>query len=591
MSWGNPWVLLALLLPLVGALGLRRLLQQAPKPQWPAMKRVAIAGERVRIASPGKLRPALLAMLAIALAIVAMARPQWGEQSEQSFSNTREVLIALDLSRSMLTEDVAPSRLEQAKTITDELLNNLKGESVGLIVFAGTAFVQVPLSPDYQIVREFLPTLDPDYMPQGGSDYTQMIDAALDGFGETPDRDRYLFVLSDGESSTENWRVRLEELAKRQVHVVSIGLGTDKGAFVPDPHEGGYLGDADGNAVVSKLMPATLQALASRTNGRYVSGTSLQDEGDVRDLLKATVETGEKGRVNNETGTIRAEQFQWFLLPAVLVGLASLALEFRGRPKPRQVRRTSAGAAALLAVSANLALAPGAQAHFDSDAQFEVKEVFDSNPTERLRRITEHLAKYDYDAYDLNLLVEEAIKYGVDARRTGVPPAEGVLRDAIEATHQGERLDQSVANWSYYRSQLTDLLAPTGKNSDKEEESQARKELMDEEDNPPMVTSDGSQQTASDSFGQGASSKTDASLGDLSADKDSPVERRKPTPPGKVRTATSTGGKSGGSDPQDAVLALSRKRLDEVAKRDSPGRVHQLLTGTTPQSDSKQMTW
>ena len=593
MSWGNPWILLALVLPLLAVVGMRRLLRQSPTPQWPAMRRVAVAGERVRAASPKKLRPAFGVMLAIALAIVAIARPQWGEQSEQSFSNTREVLIALDLSRSMLTEDVTPSRLEHAKKITEDLLNNLKGESVGLIVFAGTAFVQVPLSPDYQIVREFMPTLGPDYMPQGGSDYTRMIDAALDGFGEIPDRDRYLFVLSDGESSTENWRVRLEELAKRQVHVVSIGLGTDKGAFVPDPHEGGYLGDADGNAVVSKLMPATLQALASRTNGKYLNGASLLDEGDVRDLLKTTVETGQKGRVDNEAGTIRAEQFQWFLLPAVLVGLVSLALEFRGRPRPRQVRRISAKAgAALLAVAANLALAPGAQAHFDSDAQFEVKEVFESNPTERLRRITEHLAKYDYDAYDLNLLVEEAIKYGIDAKRTGVPPAEGVLRDAIEATQQGERLDKSVANWSYYRSQLTDLLAPAAKNGDKEEESQAKKELMDEEDNPPMVTSDGNQQSASDSFGQGASSKTDASLGDLSADKDSPIERRKPTPPGKVRTATSTGGKSGGSDPNDAVLALSRKRLDEVAKHDSPGRVHQLLTGTpAQQTDSKQMTW
>jgi Ca-activated chloride channel family protein len=591
MSWGNPWILLALLLPLLAVVGMRRLLRQSPKPLWPAMRRVAVAGERVRAASPKKLRPAFLVMLAIALAIVAIARPRWGEHSEQSFSNTREVLIALDLSRSMLTEDVTPSRLEHAKKITDDLLNNLKGESVGLLVFAGTAFVQVPLSPDYQIVREFMPTLAPDYMPQGGSDYTQMIDAALDGFGETPDRDRYLFVLSDGESSTENWRVRLEELAKRQVHVVSIGLGTDKGAFVPDPHEGGYLGDADGNAVVSKLMPATLQALASRTNGKYVSGASLNDEVDVRDLLKTTVETGQRGRIGNETGTIRAEQFQWFLVPAVLAGLVSLALEFRGRPKPRQVRRAPVAGAALLVVSANLALAPDARAHFDSDAQFEVKEVFESNPTERLRRITEHLAKYDYDAYDLNLLVEEAIKYGIDAKRTGVPPAEGVLRDAIEATQQGERLDKSVANWSYYRSQLTDLLAPAAKNADPEAESQAKKALMDEEDNPPMVTSDGSQQTASDSFGQGASSKTDASLGDLSADKNSPIERRKPTPPGKVRTATSAGGKSGGSDPNDAVLALSRKRLDEVAKHDSPGRVHQLLTGTTQQSDSKQMTW
>jgi Ca-activated chloride channel homolog len=617
MSWGNPWILIALAIPLLGAFGIRRLMRQTPRPQWPAMMRVAISGHRVRPATPRRSRPAFLVMLAIALAVVAIARPQWGEHIEESFSHTREVIIALDLSRSMLTEDVTPSRLEHAKRIIGDLLSSLKGESVGLVVFAGTAFVQVPLSPDYQIVREFMPSLDTDYMPQGGSDYSRMLDAALEGFSEAPDRDRYLIVLSDGESSTESWNARLDALSKRQIHVLSMGLGTEKGGFIPD-QQGGYMADANGDVVNSKLMPATLQALARRTNGKFVNASSLEGVGDVRALLAETVETGRKGRVGNESSVVQSERFQWFLLPAVLLGLVSLATEFRQRPKPRQVRPLAAppeasaqadtagekaaaraesnkGPSSLAAGIALLAVAlgvtPDARAHFDSQAEFEVREVFDSNPVQRLRAITEHLAEFDYDAYDLRLMVEEAIKYGIDAQRTGLMPSEGVLRDAIEASRHGQQLDASIADWSYYRSQLTAMLAPAEEAAAKEESSQAKKELLDEEDNPPITTGDSSQQSATDSFGQGASSKTDATLGDLSADKDAPVQRRKPTPPGKARTATARSPTSEGGGPQDAILALSKKRLDDVAKKDSPGRVHQLLSGGTQQRDSNQVDW
>ena len=147
----------------------------------------------------------MLVLAAIALAIIALAQPRWGERSEDRDIHTREVLIALDLSRSMLAADATPSRLERAKEITAQLLDALKGESVGLVVFAGTSFVQVPLSSDYQIIREFMPSLTPDYMPQGGSDYKGMLESALEGFGDSPDSDRYLFVLSDGMNSRMSW--------------------------------------------------------------------------------------------------------------------------------------------------------------------------------------------------------------------------------------------------------------------------------------------------------------------------------------------------------------------------------------------------
>jgi Ca-activated chloride channel family protein len=599
-------MLLALILPVLGFILLRRAARSGLLMRWPAMQRVAISGNKIRPALPQRQPITVFVILAIAFALLAIARPRWGEDSSQSFSQTREVMIAVDLSRSMLAEDVAPSRLDHAKQLTEYLLDSLQGESVGLVVFAGTAFVQVPLSPDYRIIREFMPSLDTDYLPRGGSDYSKMLDAALDGFSETADRDRYLIVLSDGESSTEGWEQRLGRMAEREIHVVSIGLGTAKGAFLPDLQNGGYLADANGDAVHSKLMPATLEALARRTGGKYFDAGALADVDDVKALLTQTVETGRKGRVANAAGSAEIERFQWFLLPAILFGLASLLREFQQRTKPRQIRKDEHGpvttaspdvptrlaAAIAITVALSLAVPPAARAHFDSEAEFQVREVFDSNPTERLRAIADHLAHFGYDAFDLRLMVEASIRYGIDAQRTGTAITEGVVRDAIEATHQGERLDTSIADWSYYRGQLTAMLEPPG-SATTEDKSQAPDAVMDEENERPIVTGDSSQQSANDSFGEGASAKTDATLGDLTADGEPDVQRgKKPKPPGNVRAAAVRPARSSSpGDSEDPILKLTRKNLDEAARRDSPGRLHQLMATEESQADPNQFDW
>lgn len=585
LGWGHPWVLVTLVFPVAGAVLLRRL-RQSGAPLWPAMKRVAVAGSRLVPAAPRKLTPAILLTIAIALAIVALARPRWGEDTEVSFSQTREVMIALDLSRSMWTEDVGSSRLELAKKVTEDLLNGLKGEGVGLIVFSGTAFVQVPLSPDYQIIREFMPSLDPDYMPQGGSDYQKMLEAALEGFGETSDRDRYLIVLSDGESSTPNWQNRLADLAKRDVHVVGIGIGTDKGGFIND-QKGGYMADKNGDAVLSRLQPATLQTLANRTNGKYVNATALKTPGDVRALIKETVETGRQGRVNNESTNTQTERFQWFLLPAVLLGLVSLVREFERRARPQPVRK------AAVALLAALSVAPAVRAHFDGQAGFQVKEVFDSSPSERLRAIADHLGRFGYDAFDLQLMVEATIKYGIDEKRTGNPPLEGVIQDAIDASRRGEQLDPKRAPWSYYRSQLAAVLAPDPGDGTNGERSKNPKEANDEEDNGPMVIGQNTQHGGSDSYGEGAASKGDAALGDLSADDNviPPHRDHKPKPPKNVRNATFTHSGGNNDSAEDPILAFSKKNLAEIVKRDSPGRLHQMMAEDTNEQNSSEMDW
>lgn len=502
-------------------------------------------------------------------------------------------MVAMDLSRSMLAIDVEPNRLTFAHELTTQLLDALTGERVGLIVFAGTSFVQVPLSPDYQIIREFLPLLDPEYMPQGGSDYTGMLQAALEGFGERDDADRYLIVLSDGESTTEGWQEKLDALAERRVHVLAVGIGTEAGGFLDNGY-GGYYKDQDGGVIQSKLQPATLQALAKRTDGEYLNPADVAQA--VTTLVDA-VQSGRQGKFEGDVSAGGSERFQWFLLPAIVLALAGLLMEFRLRPTPREIQRRKPGVSALaaavpLVLLASMTPSP-ASAHFDNQAEFEVREVFDSNPTERLRAIVRHLAEFDYDAYDLRLMVEETLKYGLDEQRLGLQPAEGVIRDAIAATEQGEALDSSVADWSFYRARLEALLVQPEAEAEENKADERPPTPLDEEDTPPMVAGQSTQSSATDSFGQGASAKTDASLGDLTPSEDVQAKRGepKPPPPKSARMAAlraSRGDSGGGNDP---IMAFSRKRMEEANKRDSPGRLHQLLAETSEQQEPPQQDW
>lgn len=607
MSWGNPWMLWALTVPLLAGWWLRRM-QHGRRVPWPAIQRVCISGGgRLRPAAPLKTVQAWSLLGAIALGILALARPQWGEHLEESFSQSREVMIALDLSRSMWTEDMPgeTSRLDAAKDLLSRMLDHLKGENVGLIVFAGTAFVQVPMSPDDQIIRDFIPSLDPNYMPKGGSDYNRMLDSALEGFGEAHDRDRYLFVLSDGESSTQGWEQKLPQLLKRDIHVLGIGLGTLKGGFIPDP-KGGYLADSHNDAVVSKLVPANLQTLANRTNGSYLPSTALSTEGALRQLVKDTVKSGRAGRVDSSAESLGSDRFQWLLAPAVLLGLLSLVREFSRRPRPRQIRRedrpgppeaarrkavTSAprplSAAAALVCVLGVGAALRVDAHFDNNAGFEVKEVFDSNPAERLRAIAAHLGALGYDAFDLELFVQASIKYGADQRRLGNPPLKGVIHDGLQAVQAGKRLNPKLGPWDYYQAQLQGLLAPLPAQA-VDQKSQNPHEANDEDDNGPMIIGQNTQRGGSDSYGEGASSRSDITLGDLSAEDNFTPQQphgRKPAPPKHIQDASVRQGEKDNNGPQDPLLVFSRKTMSSVVKADSPGRLHWLMSA----DDSKAL--
>ena len=328
----------------VGILCLEVLLTgQAEAARWPRIRRLWAGPRGVADEARGRhhrfrWRLALGAMLLVA----ALARPQWGKIEEKVFDQSREVLIALDLSRSMLATDVKPSRLDRARLLVSSLLDKLRGERVGLLLFSGTAFLQSPLSPDYEVLREFLPALNTDYLPEGGTDFDHLLRTAGEAFSNEAGADRYLIILSDGEAQDEDWHQRLDTLKQRNVRVIALGVGTERGSVVPGP-DGALVKDERGAVVMSKLNPTTLQQLASATGGAYADASNWVD---LPALLQQTVERGKQGALAERTTVRLGERFQWFLAPALLFLLWSYWAEFPVRPKARDLRRTASATAA-----------------------------------------------------------------------------------------------------------------------------------------------------------------------------------------------------------------------------------------------------
>lgn len=272
--------------------------------------------------------------LGLILTVVALARPQWGRIDEPVFDQSREILLAIDLSRSMLATDVKPSRLDRAKLLIQSLLERLAGERVGLIVFSGTAFLQSPLSADYEILREFLPELDPNYLPEGGTNYEALLATALASFSTEGGADRFMIILSDGEAMDEAWRPLLEQVKAKGIRVIGLGIGTSEGSMIPDS-SGAFVKDERGAVVLSRLESSTLRAISEGTDGLYADASSWVD---VATLLQNTVEKGAKGEFR-ETNQIRlAERYQWALAPAFILLAWSFLKEFPVRPRPRPLK-------------------------------------------------------------------------------------------------------------------------------------------------------------------------------------------------------------------------------------------------------------
>jgi len=463
MSFLWPHMLwLAALVPILIGLELwldRR--REGPDGSGGKIRRGAVLGGRARF-DPGAARPMARPWrfwLAVLLLVTALARPQWGQAPLAPDDQAPgEVVIALDLSRSMLATDVSPSRLSRARALATALADDLPERRIGLIGFAGAAHVLAPVSEDQAILRTYLPQIGPEHMPVPGSNLDALLETALNSFSDTP-QGRALVILTDGEAEPGAWRERLAPLRSQGVRVIAVGFGTEAGATPPGPG-GAPMRRPDGAAVVSRLNPGLLAELAA---GGAEGGQDLDLAGaaDLSALVRTASATAPEA-AGTEAGRAQglADQFVWFAAGALILLAWSAASEVPAHPRLRTPRAPALTRALLLAAFA-LTLAPAGLSLAQGPLLTEADLQGEEDPLLQMRGLAEELVgRQRLSAADYLRISEVAIRYGEVHRGHGHALEDGVMRDGLAAVVQGRRLDPDLADWAAAEARLNHLLTP-----------------------------------------------------------------------------------------------------------------------------------
>ena len=212
----------------------------------------------------------VLLMLAVALMIIALARPQMLKKQENVQKRGIEAMLVLDISNSMLTEDIAPNRLEYSKMLLSQLIDRLTNDKTGLIVFAGDAFIQMPITSDNVSAKMFLKTIKPELIQRQGTAIGSAIDLAVQSFDKTKQQDRAIFLITDAENHEDNAVEAAKMAADKNISVNVVGVGNPNGSPIPIAGTMDYMKDKDGNVIVSKLNEDLGRQIASAGNGIYV---------------------------------------------------------------------------------------------------------------------------------------------------------------------------------------------------------------------------------------------------------------------------------------------------------------------------------
>ena len=302
----------------------------------------------------------------------ALARPQWGFHWEEEKQRGIDILFAIDTSKSMLTQDVTPDRLTRAKMAIEDLVNKIQGDRVGLIAFAGDAFLQAPLTLDYDAFRETLDAIDTGTIPRGGTDISSAIQEAQVAFGNESKSRKILVLLTDGEDLEAKGIDSARAAAKNGMVIYTVGVGTASGGLIPVPGANGgtdFVKDSAGEFVKSHLDENTLKQIAEATGGMY-QPLGQQGQG-LQAIYDQALAPLPKQDLASKRQKVYEERFQWPLSAALLCLLASLMIGTRRRdrknsPKPVRAVKTAA-AASILALMA-----------FMSSAQASVQSAEDA---------------------------------------------------------------------------------------------------------------------------------------------------------------------------------------------------------------------
>ncbi len=322
MSFVHPsWLLLLLILPMIllGAI----LTTRASNKAWQQLVATRLRKQLVKEGSTTRRWIALvMGLLGCALLIIVLARPYGGETSTTEQIRSRNILIAIDTSRSMLVEDVAPNRISHAKAMALELVQTFPNDRIGVIAFSGAAVSMAPLTIDHTAVHETISQLDTNVIPSGGSDLAAAVELAIETFKKSDKKSNALIIISDGEDHSEKIQFAGSEIRDAGTAVCTIGVGSAEGGMIPDLRNlDGKFRDIKGDTVYSKLNSGALEQLANAGAGSYVAASSGADH-TIRRALASLERTQESGRIID----IPNETYQWFLCPAIVLLILSVLI-------------------------------------------------------------------------------------------------------------------------------------------------------------------------------------------------------------------------------------------------------------------------
>lgn len=255
----------------------------------------------------------VLLLIALSCLILALVNPMLGSKMETVKREGVDIVFAMDVSKSMLAEDIAPNRLEKSKQLVNQIINNLASDRIGIIAYAGSAFPQLPITTDYGSAKVFLQAMNTDMVSSQGTAINEAIKLSKTYYNDKAETNRVLFIISDGEDHGGNLDEITEEAAKEGIKIITIGVGTQKGGPIPIKQNGRtlrYKKDRNGETVITKLDPSTLKVIAELTDGKYMDGSNTQKViGQVQDILSNI----EKTEFETKRFADYKDQFQWFV--------------------------------------------------------------------------------------------------------------------------------------------------------------------------------------------------------------------------------------------------------------------------------------
>ena len=255
----------------------------------------------------------LILSLGIAFLVLALVNPKMGSKLKTVKREGVDIVFALDVSRSMLAEDIAPNRLEKAKQVISKIIDNLGSDRVGVIIYAGNSYPLLPITTDHAAANMFLQNASPDLVSSQGTAINEALELAKTYYNNDEQTNRFLVIISDGEDHQEETKQMAQNLSNDGVKVYTIGVGTEKGGPIPLRESGnlvGYKKDRKGETVITKRNAEVLQNIADIANGKYIDGNITKNP--VKEI-SSIMANAQKSEFETKQFSDYKDQFQWFL--------------------------------------------------------------------------------------------------------------------------------------------------------------------------------------------------------------------------------------------------------------------------------------